>query len=239
MKIKCLIVDDEHLARKGLEDFVHRTPFLEHVTSLPSAFEALAFLKSNTVDVMFLDIQMPDMNGVELMGALNHPPQVIFTTAHREFAVDGFDLNATDFLLKPFSYTRFLKAVDKTVLTSAKVSKEGKTHIFIKSDGTIVKVPIDHITFVETAKDYIFVHTTNNRHLTLVSLRQLEQELPDSKFMRVHRSYLVGLQHVKKLEGNLLYVGSQKITISRTLRSEVYRRIVGNDLIGRSSEGGT
>ncbi|WP_425235659.1 LytR/AlgR family response regulator transcription factor [Ulvibacterium sp.] len=236
MKMKCLIVDDEHLARKGLEDFVLRTPFLEHVASLSSALEALTFLKSSVVDIVFLDIQMPDMNGVELMEALNQPPQVIFTTAHREFAVDGFDLNATDFLLKPFSYTRFLKAVDKTVLTGTIGSEEDKTHIFIKSEGTIVKVQIDHITFVETAKDYVFVHTINDRYLTLVSLRQLEQELPDSKFMRVHRSYLVGLQHVKKLEGNLLYVGTQRITISRTLRNEVYQRIVGDNLIGRSSE---
>ncbi len=239
MKMKCLIVDDEHLARKGLEDFVYRTPFLEHIASLPSAWSAIEFLKNHTVDIMFLDIQMPDMTGVELMHTLNHPPQVIFTTAHREFALDGFDLNAADFLLKPFSYNRFLKAVDKTLPSDTHNPKEGKPHIFIKSDGTIVKVLIDHITFVETAKDYVFVHTINDRYLTLVSLRQIEQELPDSKFMRIHRSYLVGLGHVKKLEGNLLYVGSHKIRISRTLRNEVYKRIVGNDLIGRSSEGGT
>jgi DNA-binding LytR/AlgR family response regulator len=239
MKMKCLIVDDEHLARKGLEDFVRRTPFLEHIASLPSAWEAIAFLKNHTVDIMFLDIQMPDMTGVELMHTLNSPPQVIFTTAHREFALDGFDLNARDFLLKPFSYNRFLKAVNKALPSNTNDPKEGKPHIFIKSDGTIVKVLIDHITFVETAKDYVFVHTINDRYLTLVSLRQIEQELPDLKFMRVHRSYLVGLGHVKKLEGNLLYVGNHKITISRTLRSEVYQRIVGNNLIGRSSGGGT
>ncbi|MGB5820730.1 MAG: LytTR family DNA-binding domain-containing protein [Saonia sp.] len=231
--MKCLIVDDEHLARKGLEDFVLQTPFLEHMASLSSALEAMEFLKHHAVDVLFLDIQMPDMTGLELMHVLNHPPQVIFTTAHREFALDGFDLNAADFLLKPFSYNRFLKAVNKILPSGTQKAEEPKSHIFIKSDGIIIKVLIDSITFVETAKDYVFVHTISDRYLTLVSLRQIEQELPNSKFMRVHRSYLVGLRHVGKLEGNLLYVGNHKIKISRTLRSEVYQRIVGNDLIGR------
>ncbi len=234
MKMKCLIVDDEPLARKGLEDFVTQTPFLEHLQSLSSAIEALEFLKQTPVDLLFLDIQMPDLTGLELMEALNDPPKVIFTTAYREFAVDGFNLNAVDFLLKPFSYQRFLKAVDKATSQVTQLVVEPKNHIFIKCDGTIIKVFIDQITFVETAKDYVFVHTSSDRYLTLVSLRQLESELPESKFMRVHRSYLVGLRHVKELEGNLLYIGKHKIKISRTLREKVYQRIIGNDLIERS-----
>nr|WP_299346170.1 LytTR family DNA-binding domain-containing protein [Allomuricauda sp.] len=233
MKTKCLIVDDEYLARKGLEDFIEQTPFLEHLASLPSALEAMEFLKHSTADVMFLDIQMPDMSGLELMRALNSPPKVIFTTAHREFALDGFELNVVDFLLKPFSYNRFLKAVDKALPSEPQKTDDNKSHIFIKSDGTIIKILIDDITLVETAKDYVFIHTANNKYLTLVSLRQLEEQLPDSKFMRVHRYYMIGLGHVRKLEGNLLYVGNQKIRISRTLRNKVYQRIIGNDLIER------
>ncbi len=233
MKLKCLIIDDEPLAREGLEDFVAQTPFLELKGSLGSAIQALEFLKSNSIDLMFLDIHMPDMTGLELMKALNNPPKVIFTTAYREFALDGFDLNAVDFLLKPFSYARFLKAIDKIVSPENIKVVEGHDYIFIKSEGLLVRVPIDDITFVETAKDYVFVHTLSDKYLTLVSLGHIESQLPESKFMRVHRSYLVGLKHVKKIEGSLLYVENHKIRISKTLRKEVYDRIVGDSFIGR------
>ncbi|NAS30712.1 response regulator [Flavobacteriaceae bacterium R38] len=233
--MRCIIVDDEPLARKGLEDFIGQTPFLEHVKSLSSAFEAMEFLKQNVVEIMFLDIQMPDMTGIELMKALPDSPQVIFTTAHREFALDGFDLDAVDFLLKPFSYSRFLKAVNKAVIVEDKTIEKNtsKNHIFIKCDGMIIKVIIDDIIFVETAKDYVFIHTVNDKYLTLVSLKHLEEELPKEKFIRVHRYYLVGLKHIKKLEGNLIYVGNHKIKISKTLRNQVYQTIIGNKLIER------
>ncbi len=236
MKMKCLIVDDEPLAREGLKEFVKQTPFLEHAGSLPSALEAMEFLKQHAVDIIFLDIQMPDMTGIELMKALANPPQVIFTTAHREFALDGFDLNAVDFLLKPFSYDRFLKAVNKAIAVAGTKNESNDTpkdHIFIKCKGMIVKVLIDDILFIETAKDYVFIHTTSDKHLTLVSLKHIEEELPKEKFIRVHRYYLVGLKHVKKLEGNLIYVGSHKIKISRSLRNQVYEAIIGNKLIER------
>ncbi len=235
MKMRCLIVDDEHLARSGLEDFIDQTPFLEHAGSLSSAVETLAFLKQNSVDILFLDIQMPDMTGVELLQTLSNPPQVIFTTAHREFALDGFELDAVDFLLKPFSYSRFLKAVNKTMQSDSISTnlERGKDHIFIKSDGMIVKILVDDITFIETAKDYVQLHTTQTKYLTLVSLKQVEEQLPKEKFMRVHRYYLVGIKHVQKLEGNLIYLQNHKIKISRTLRDQVYQAIIGNKLIER------
>ncbi|MBS9463483.1 response regulator transcription factor [Flagellimonas sp. 389] len=236
MKISCLVVDDEPLARKGLEDFIDQTPFLEHVKSCSSAIEAKQFLKQNAVSIMFLDIQMPDMSGVELMQMLSNPPKVIFTTAHREFALDGFELNVVDFLLKPFSYNRFLKAVHKTIALDAKKIefKEVKHHIFIKCDGMIIKVLIDTITYIETAKDYVKIHTVDTSYLTLVTLKQIEKELPKEKFIRVHRYYLVGLQHIVKLEGNLIYVAGHRIKISRALRNQVYETIIGNKLIERS-----
>lgn len=235
MKTRCIVVDDEPLARKGLEEFIDETPFLTLSKSFPSAVEALAFLKKHSVDILFLDIQMPEMNGIELMQILSHPPQVIFTTAHREFAVDGFDLNVSDFLLKPFSYQRFLKAVHKTMRESKEEANENtkKEHIFIKSDGMIIKVLIDAITYIETAKDYVKIHTIDETFLTLVSLKHIEQELPSKKFIRVHRYYLVALSHIEKLEGNLLYVKGQRIAISRNLRNEVYDAIIGNKLIER------
>lgn len=235
MIMRCLIVDDEHLSRKGLEDFVNQTSFLEHAKSLPSALEAVTFLKHNPVEIMFLDIQMPDMTGIELMNILDHPPKVIFTTAHREFALDGFDLNVVDFLLKPFSYSRFLKAVHKTISTDhqSESKPDHENHIFIKSDGMIIKILTDEILFVETAKDYVLIHTIKEKFLTLISLKHIEEELPKEKFIRVHRYYLIGLRHVRKLEGNLIYIGDHKIKISRALRNQVYKSIIGNNLIER------
>ena len=232
MKVRCLIVDDEPVARKGIEEYIEKTPNLECVISLGSAHKALEYLEHNEVDIMFLDIQMPDMTGLDLMKVLNNPPQVIFTTAHREFALEGFELNAVDYLLKPISYNRFLKAVQKTLSKKIKASIQ-KDHIFIKCDGLIVKILLDEVLFIETAKDYIFIHTLNKKHLTLISLRQIQESLPEAKFMKVHRSYIVGLQHVEKIEGNLLYVKNHKIKISRLLKTEVYNRIIGNRLIER------
>lgn len=236
MKMRCLIIDDEPLARKGLEDFVNRTPFLQHLKSFSSAIEAMDFLRQNNVDIMFLDIQMPDMTGIELMEVLPDHPQVIFTTAHREFAFEGFELNALDYLLKPFSYKRFLKAVNKTIGRKDEnpLSEEKtKPYIFVKANGMIVKIYIEDITHIETANDYVFIYTVHDRYMTLVSLKHIEAELPKNLFIRVHRYYLVGLRHVKKLEGNLVYVGDRKIKISRSLRNGVYDVIVGNKLIER------
>ena len=236
MRMKCLVVDDEPLARKGLEDFISQTPFLEHTQSFSSAIETIEFLKSNTIDILFLDIQMPDVTGIELLHALTNPPQVIFTTAHREFALEGFELNVVDFLLKPYSYSRFLRAVNKVASANEKENKqqEQRHHIFIKCDGMIVKILIDDITFIETAKDYVQIHTVHDKYLTLVSLKLIEEELPKEKFIRVHRYYLVALKHITKLEGNLIYINQHRITISRALRNQVYNTIIGNKLIERS-----
>lgn len=229
MNSSCLVVDDEVLAREGIEAFILQTPFLDHVSSFGSAEPTLHFLKNHTVDLLFLDIQMPEMTGLELIKKIENPPQVIFTTAYREFAIDGFELNAVDYLLKPISYDRFLKAAKKAVAAQS----EKRDHIFIKSNGMIIKILLDTILYIESAKDYIFIHTTNNKYLTLISLRQIELSLPGSKFMRVHRSYLIALKQVERIEGHQLHIGEQRIPISRPLREEVYKRIIGNRLIER------
>lgn len=228
---RCLVIDDEILAREGLEKFIKQTPFLEHVGSFGAAMNALLFLRTEPVDLLFLDIQMPEMNGIELVKALIQPPQVIFTTAYREFAVDGFELNAVDYLLKPFSYDRFLKAVQKVKAKEAETTQQ--EHIFIKCDGMIVKIALNDILYVETAKDYVFIHTKEKRYMALISMRQIENNLPQTEFMRVHRSYLIGLRHVEKIEGNMLHIAGAKISISRSLREEVYQKIIGSRLIER------
>jgi len=232
MIARCLIVDDESLARKGLEEYIEKSPNLECVSSLGSAHKALAYLKENKVDLLFLDIQMPEMTGLEFMKVLSNPPQVIFTTAHREFALDAFELNAVDYLLKPIAYNRFLKAVQKTLANNTEKSVQNEA-IFIKCDGVIVKILCEEILFIETAKDYVFIQTRNKKYLTLISLRQIQESLPLSIFMKVHRSYVVNVQQVDRMEGNLLYLEQHKIKISRQLKKEVYDRIIGNRLIER------
>lgn len=234
MEVKCIVVDDEPLARNGIEEFIEQTPFLENHGSFGSAINALEFLKANTVDLIFLDIQMPDMNGLELTQHLPYTSYIIFTTAHREFALEGFELNAVDYLLKPISYHRFLKAVKKVDINNIKNRGAVTDHIFVKTDGHIVRIQLDTIIYIETAKDYIYIHAKDNRYMTLVSLTQIEKELPKAMFIRVHRSYLVNIGHIEKLEGNLLYVGESKIQISRNLRTTVYDKIIKGNLIQRT-----
>ncbi len=228
----CIVVDDEPLAREGIEGFIRQTSSLAHAGSFASALKAIEYLQGTKVDLMFLDIEMPDMTGLEMMNVLVRPPHVIFTTAYREFAVDGFELNAVDYLLKPISYDRFLKAVHK--IQVAPTSDSTTDHIFVKCDGMIVKIPLKDILYVETAKDYVFIHTVHAKYMTLVSMRQLESTLPKSQFMRVHRSYLIAFQHVEKIEGNRLHIAGNRIPMSRNLREAVYECIIGDRLIERS-----
>ena len=237
MITRCLIVDDEPLAREGLEQYVRKMPGLELTGSCQSAIEALAFLQKEKPDLLFLDIQMPEMTGLELMKALSKPPKVIFTTAYREFAVEGFDLNAVDYLVKPISFERFARAIQKVQHNQetipAKTPKKPEDHIFIKSDGQIIKIPISEIIYAESAKDYVFIHTVSKRYMALLPLKQLEENLPENQFMRVHRSYLVAIAAVDRLEGNYLYIGKTKVPISRSLHDEIYQKVIQGRLLER------
>ncbi len=233
MKLKCIVIDDEIIARSGIEDFISKTSFLEHTSSFGAAEKALQFLENNNVDIIFLDIQMPSMNGLEFIDNLKKKNNIIFTTAHREFALDGFELNAIDYLLKPISYNRFLKAVGKLKENKESESLSFDDHIFIKTDGIITKVLLQDILYFESANDYIFVYTKKERLMTLTSLKHIVEKLPKDKFIRIHRSYLVSLTQVKKIEGNLLHIGEAKLQVSRSYRTEVYNQILGSNLIER------
>lgn len=237
MITRCLIVDDEPLAREGLEQYVQKMPGLELSGSCQSAIDALAFLQKEKPDLLFLDIQMPEMTGLELIKALPKPPKVIFTTAYREFAVDGFELNAVDYLVKPISFERFARAVQKVQqhLDAApnEPSKASQDHIFIKSDGQIIKIPVSDIIYAESAKDYVFIYTLSERYMALLPMKQLEENLPNEKFMRVHRSYLVATAAVDRLEGNYLHIGKIKVPISRSLHEEIYQKVIQGRLLER------
>jgi len=239
MITRCLIVDDEPLAREGLAKYVQKMPGLTLIGACQSAFEALQYLQKEKIDLLFLDIQMPDMTGLELIKALPTPPKVIFTTAYREFAVEGFDLNAIDYLVKPIPFDRFARAVQKAQkalganVQDAKQEPTQSDQIFIKSDGQIIKIPIREILYAESAKDYVFIHTETQRYMALLSLKQLEGNLPRALFFRVHRSYLVAIAAINRLEGYHLFIGETKIPISRSLHDDIYQRVIGGRLLER------
>ncbi|AWX45172.1 putative response regulatory protein [Flagellimonas maritima] len=234
--ISCIVIDDEPLATEGLERYIRKTPFLEFICSFNSAKQARAFLQKNQVDLLLLDIQMPEMNGIELLKSLKNAPRVIFTTAFRKYAFEGFQLDAVDYLLKPIDYSRFLKSINKVFSLGG--NQRSEEAIFIKCDGIIAKILTKDILFAETAKDYVIIHTLEKKYMSLFSLKQLENYVPPNQFYRVHRSYLVNLTKVDKIEGSLLHIGPHKISCSKTTKDNVKSLILGDRLINRNMENG-
>lgn len=233
MKLRCLVIDDEKHAREGIAQYVQRVASLELAGQCKSAIEANEFLQKQAVDLLLLDIQMPDLTGIEWLESLSNPPKVIFTTAYREHALEGFELNAVDYLVKPISFQRFLKACNKViqaVATPTPQSELSEDYIFIKVDNQIVKIFLKDILYIEAAGDYIFIYTLEQRFMTLLSLKQVEEDLADKAFIRVHRSFLVHKPYVDAIEGNLLKIREKKIPVSRNYYEKTYEAIVGEKL---------
>ena len=236
MLLSCVIVDDEPLALDLMEGYVRQTPFLSLVGRCSSALDALELLKTKPADILFLDIQMPLLNGIELSKMLKSDTRVIFTTAFEQYALEGFKVDALDYLLKPISYAEFLKAATKAQrwfgMTSpvSKVentdSKTGAKSIFVKTDYKMVQVTLSDITFVEGVKDYIRIHTVNEPPLmTLMSLTSIEDYLPADVFLRVHRSFIVNLNQIKTIERNRIIFDKIHIPISDSHKESVMEKI--------------
>ena len=230
MKLKCLIIDDEPIAREGLIAYVEKLDFLELVGSLSHALEATDFMMKQEVDLLYLDIEMPDLSGLEFLRSLKEIPMVIFTTAHRKFAVEGFELDAIDYLMKPISFERFLKASRKALQNWNQVPDSGDAFFFIKSDKQYIKIRFDEVKIIESAKDYVFIYTSEERHLALLSLKQIEEKLPMESFIRVHRSYIVSIDAIDRIEGNRIWVGEKEIPISRNFQDIVFEKLINNRL---------
>ena len=231
MKLKSLIIDDERIAREGLVSYVEKIDFLELTGTLSHALNASAFLQEHPTDLIYLDIQMPDLSGLEFLRTLSQPPMVIFTTAHRKFAVEGFELDAVDYLMKPISFERFLKASNKALQQKAlKQTKPEEDYFFIKSGKQYIRIKFDEIAFVESAKDYVFIHTQDQRHIALLTLKQIEERLPSHKFLRVHRSFLVAIPAIDSIEGNRIKVNKHEIPISRNLQEHVFDQLINKRL---------
>ena len=250
MTITCLVIDDEPVARKGIAGYVRQTPFLELVGTCKGALEANEILREQNIDLLFLDIQMPDLTGTDFLRSLDRPPVAIFTTAYREYAIEGFELDALDYLVKPISFQRFLKAANKAqahfdllrrpALSADRPAKTERPsiasdHFFIKSDGQFIKIMLDEVLYFESEKDYVFIYTKKKRYMALLSLKQLEKELPPERFARVHRSFLVPLDKVEKMENHKLVIGESHIPVSRSLQDEIYDRLIGGRLWRRET----
>jgi DNA-binding LytR/AlgR family response regulator len=204
--IKTLLVDDEPLALEILETYIQQIPGLQLIAKCNNALEANEILQQQEIDLVLMDIQMPQMTGIELIKSLASPPKVIFTTAYPEFAIQGFELNAIDYLLKPIAFNRFLKAVNKVMTTVYGQDKakeiSAQDFIFVKADKKLIKLNYDEILYIEGLKDYVIIYTDIARIVTLQTMKSLEEKLPDQIFLRVHRSYIVNIHKIKSIHSD-------------------------------------
>ncbi|MEM9673379.1 MAG: LytR/AlgR family response regulator transcription factor [Cyclobacteriaceae bacterium] len=240
MEIKCIAVDDEPLALKIIEDYVARIPFLKLQTTFSNALDSLEFLKDNSIDLVFLDIQMEGLTGVQLLKVLKNRPLVVFTTAYDSYALQGFELDVVDFLLKPIAFERFLSAVERvhdrlnggnlnTLLTS--IPTKPNDYFFVKTGFKIQKVNFTDIQYIEGQGDYLKIVTIHEKIMTLQSFKELSETLPSSKFVRVHKSYVVGIDHVHSIERNRITTASEIIPVSETYRLPFSQFLKDNGLV--------
>ena len=232
-----IIVDDEPLAQEVLETYVSKFPALNLIAKCSNAVEAFDVLNKNNIDLMFLDIQMPQISGIDFLKTLPNPPQVILTTAYSEYAMDGYELNVVDYLLKPISLDRFAKAVNKAVAKelqenepSLPANTETADYIFVKADKKLIKIRFDQINYIEGLKDYVILHTPNGRVVTLQTMKSLEIKLPSDIFMRVHRSFIVNLANISIIEGNTVQIEKKIIPIGKNYKDVLLTIINKNRL---------
>jgi DNA-binding LytR/AlgR family response regulator len=229
-RYKCIIIEDEPLAQNILKKYIADHPSLEIVSVCGDALEAQSILSHQKIELVFLDINLPKLSGINFIKTLLHPPLIIFTTAYPEFAVEGFELNAVDYLLKPFSFERFLRAVNKALeklnaqLTRDTNSKK-TSFVFLKADKKIHKVDLDTIFYIEAIGDYMKVVTDNGQLIVNETMKKLQEDLPSDSFIRVHKSFIISRNKIKFIEGNYIQVEDKSIPIGATYRNEVLMAI--------------
>lgn len=231
-----MIVDDEPLAREGLAEYVEKINFLSLEATAEGPLDALPSLEAGRVDLLFLDIQMPGMNGLDFLRILRRPPLTVITTAYPSFALEGYELEVLDYLVKPITFQRFLKAALKArrqfhLLKETGGQADAAGHIFVKCAGRIEKVALSELLFVESMENYVQLYTKERRLTTLLPLKNLMEELPTPPFCRVHRSFLVNLEKVQALESNQLHIGQHRIPVSRQNAEAVRKALLGGRLL--------
>ncbi|MBR0533601.1 MAG: response regulator transcription factor [Bacteroidales bacterium] len=237
-KIRTLVVDDEPLAGRLIASYVEKTPFLELASLCLDGVSALGLIEEGRVDLVFCDIQMPDLTGMELSRMVSSPQvKFIFTTAYAQYAIDGYKVSALDYLLKPVSYKDFLESANRAkayfdALRETPAKEAGKESLFLKVDGQMVKVSIDDILYVESVKDYVKVHCADGSVLmSLVSLKKMEELLPQDRFFRVQRSYLVALDKVTAMERGRIIFGKERIAVSDQVKDDFYKALSEKNII--------
>jgi DNA-binding LytR/AlgR family response regulator len=238
MNINCIIIDDEPLARKGLKEYITDVDFLHLAGEFENPLKATEMIGEGKVQLLFLDIQMPKITGLDFFKTLQQAPPVIFTTAYPQYALDGFNLNALDYLVKPVAFERFLQAALKAkeyyelrLKNNAAETQQG--YFFIKADGRLVKLFYDDILLVEAVQNYVNVYTTGKKYITYLTFKSVEEYLPAADFIKVHKSYIVSKQKVESIEGNDIKIGPHHIPISRNLKEEVMEKLLGNRFLKR------
>lgn len=225
MKLSCMIVDDEPYAVSLLEEYITQVPYLQLTHKCYNAMEALDFLKSNKVDLIFLDINMPQLSGMQLSSLFSPGQLFIFTTAYSEYAVESYEKNAVDYLLKPITFDRFLKAVNKVLkLQQSPGDKKTESVLFLKTGKTIVQLQYDDIWFVEGLKDYVVFHTASGKHIAYKRMKELEENLP-MQFCRVHNSYIINRNHIQKIEDNQVCIMDNRIPVSDKYRESFFEKV--------------
>ena len=234
MKTKCIIVDDEPLAIEVISSHLSKISDIEVVAECDTAVKAFEVLQKKNVDLIFLDIQMPEITGLEFLKTLNNPPKVIITTAYRKYAIDGYEMDVLDFLLKPVSFERLLKAIDKYykyASTSVKVvrSQSGETgetdFIYVKENKKIVRLELKDVLFIESLKDYVVIHTADKKIITKISLSSLEKKLPAERFLRIHRSYIAAVDKIDAFTPSSVEIGKKELTIGRSYKNSVMKSL--------------
>ncbi len=239
MKLKCVIIDDEPIARKILQEFVEEIGFLELLGEAENPLKAMPLLNGNDVDIVFLDINMPKLNGMDFLKSLKHKASIIMTTAYAEHAVESFGLDVLDYLIKPIPFDRFLKACNKAkeigeLKKSAHLQPAiVNDHFFIKCNNQIEKVFYDDLMYAEAMLNYVMLYTSSKKMMVYVTIKNLEEQLPSGTFIKVHKSFIVNMNKVRSIEGNMLDIGNEKITISQSLREKVIAEIVKDKMIKR------
>lgn len=240
--IRCVIIDDEPLARKGLKEYIADVEFLQLIGEFDNPVKAMDILAKEEVHLLFLDIQMPKLTGLEFFKTLHHAPPVIFTTAFPEYALEGFELNALDYLVKPVSFERFLKAalrakefyeVRQKNMTDSGAASSTSEYFFIKSDSRLVKIAYDDILFAEALQNYVVIHTHDKKYITYLTFKSVEDYLPSQKFIKTHKSYIVSAARVDSIEANDIRIGQHHIPISRNLKDEVMEKLVNGKFLKR------
>jgi two-component system LytT family response regulator len=230
--LTCIIIDDEPLALDVLSDYVSKVSFLQLVAVTSDPIGALKMVEDQKIDLVFLDIQMPQLTGIQFMKIVNGKTGFILTTAYSEYALEGYEHNVIDYLLKPISFERFYIAAEKARKSLTKHVAEStpkEDYIFIKTDGRMVKVMLDDIVLVQGLRDYIMVHTTKEKLITLQSLRTMEEGLPAEKFMRVHKSYIIATGKIDVIERNRVFIGNDVIPIGETYQKKVFDLVAGRN----------